>query len=129
MNGPSIPIPIYYFKLLIFGLLPLFLSFIDIAVWYSICYFKGKNFTELRSKFTSTLVVLLFLVHPNIANVMFLAFNCMQVDDDIRLKENIASICYQGDHLRFMILMIIPSCILWIVGIPLFALMLLYQNR
>jgi hypothetical protein len=83
----------------------------------------------MRGKFTSTLVILLFLVQPNIAQMMFLSFNCYEVDTNIRLKENIESVCYAGEHLFYLLTVIIPSVILWAIGIPLFAIFLLYINR
>jgi hypothetical protein len=89
MSSAGSAIPVYYFKLLIFGLLPLILALIDFGVWYAVCTIKGRDYSQMKSKFTSTLVVLLFLIHPNIANIMFLSFNCLEVDGVFRLKENI----------------------------------------
>jgi hypothetical protein len=60
---------------------------------------------------------------------MFLSFNCLQVDDVFRLKLNISSVCYEGQHKYFMLLIIIPSIIVWVVGIPLFAIFLLVRNK
>jgi hypothetical protein len=51
------------------------------------------------------------------------------VDTNIRLKENIESVCYAGKHLFYLLTVIIPSVILWAIGIPLFAILLLYINR
>lgn len=37
--------------------------------------------------------------------------------------------CYEGTHLFFTLVLAIPSTILWCVGIPLFAVMLLVNNK
>jgi hypothetical protein len=121
--------PVYYSKLLIFGILPGILAAVDFIYWFTISTIKGRDYSELRSKFTSTLVVLLFLVHPNIAKAMFLSFNCLEVDGVYRLREDISSICYNGVHLTYMLIVVIPSILIWAIGIPMFALALLIRNR
>jgi hypothetical protein len=121
--------PVYYYKLFIFGILPILFAVIDFLVWFVICTYYGRNYSQFLSKFTSTLVVLLFLVHPNIAQTMFLAFNCLEVDGVFRLKQNISSICYQDEHLFFLEIIVIPSIIFWVIGIPMFSVFLLYRNR
>lgn len=78
--------PVYYQKLTLFGLMPIILGICDYLVWIVICYVKGRDFSQLKSKTTSTLVVLLFLVHPNIVKSVFLSFNCLDVDGEQRLK-------------------------------------------
>lgn len=122
-------VPLYFYKLLIFGFLPGILALVDFIVWFSISTARGRDYSELRSKFTSTLVVLLFLVHPNIAKTMFLAFNCIDVDGQYRLKENISTVCYEGQHKFFLFIVVVPSILVWAIGIPLFALALLIRNK
>ena len=121
--------PVYYEKLVIFGLLPIILAVCDYIVWIVICYFKGNDFSQLKSKTTSTLVVLLFLVHPNIVQSVLLSFNCINIDGENRLKASISSVCYKGEHLNYILLISAPSVIFWCLGIPLFALILLLRNR
>ena len=111
-----------------FGFLPMILAGIDLFFWWVVSCLR-KDFSQLRSKFTSTLVVLLFLVHPNICKEMFSNFNCFKVDDDYRLREYPDSVCYEGMHRLIMLGVAIPSVILWSLGIPLFALLLLIINR
>jgi hypothetical protein len=65
------------------------LAVVDFLYWFTASTINGRNYKEMRSKFTSTLVVLLFLVHPNIAKIMFLSFNCLDVDGIFRLREDI----------------------------------------
>lgn len=123
-------IPVYYNKLLIFGILPGILAGVDLVYWIvAMIISKNRNLSEFISKFTSTLVVLLFLVHPSIAKNMFLAFNCLEVDGVLRLREDISSICYEGTHYTYMMIVVIPSIIIWALGIPLFALTLLIKNK
>ena len=75
------------------------------------------------------MIVVLFLVHPDIAKIMFSSFNCMQVDDKYRMKDNIRSVCYQGEHLFYMSAVALPSIGVWVLGIPLFAFLVLFKNK
>jgi hypothetical protein len=75
------------------------------------------------------MIVVLFLVHPDIATIMFSSFNCILVDDNYRMKDNVRSICYQGEHLFFMSAVAFPSIAVWVLGIPLFAFIVLFKNK
>lgn len=60
---------------------------------------------------------------------MFSAFNCQWVEGQLRLRDDIVNICYKGEHLLYILSVIIPSIILWGFGIPLYALKLLIENK
>ena len=87
----------YYVKLIFFALLPILLGIASVLFWFLYSWIRGSMF-QMKDSFISTLVVLLFLVHPNIAKFMFSFFNCMQVDGVFRLRQDIQVICYQGQH-------------------------------
>ena len=55
-----------------------------------------KKYTPLDycAKLISTMIVILFLVHPDIADIMFSSFNCVKVDEKYRMTQNIRSVCY-----------------------------------
>ena len=86
---------ITYYKLLIYAAMPIFLGMCSITTWYCILKFKaGREETQkkaddvmkgLYDKFISTLVILLFLMHPTITNYMIDMFNCMNFDGESRL--------------------------------------------
>ena len=69
------------------------------------------------------------MFHPSIAQAMFLTFNCLEVEGVYRMKENIESVCYEGDHLKFISFVAFPAIGLWVLGIPLFSWFLLYKNK
>jgi hypothetical protein len=69
------------------------------------------------------------MFYPDIANIMFLTFNCVEIDGVYRMKENVSSICYQGKHLFFISIVAFPCIGLWVFGIPLFAFFVLFRNK
>ena len=56
---------IYYVKLLMMALLPISLFLVCYVVW-GIYSCKVKDYSNLKSRAISSLVILLFLFHPNI---------------------------------------------------------------
>jgi len=69
-----------------FMLLPIVLTLLSFAVWLLISY-KDTNRSEiLKTKAISTVVILLFFVHPNIVKQVFQTFYCLEIDDEKRLK-------------------------------------------
>jgi hypothetical protein len=54
------------------SLLPIILGLICYGVWVLIAYFN-KDYKTVMTKAISSLVILLFLVHPNIIQYMFSA--------------------------------------------------------
>lgn len=45
------------------------------------------------------------------------------------MKENIETICYKGQHMFFISIIAFPAIGLWVIGIPLFALLMLLMNK
>ena len=64
---------VFYVKLIIMALLPIILSIIVYSVWGIICCVK-KDYSQLKTKAISSMVILLFLIHPNIVQTMFSHF-------------------------------------------------------
>jgi hypothetical protein len=119
---------VYYEKLIFYGLSPLILTFLSVIYWLIYCRIK-KNYTYFKDCLISTVVVLLFLIHPNISSAMFSAFNCIELDGAYYLRGDVSSQCYKSDHLFYIYVVIAPSIIIWVIGIPLFALLCLFINK
>ncbi len=79
---------------MMFGTLPIIVVIILILFWFVVSKIDKLSLSHYVEKFMSYLIVVLFLVHPNIAKSMFLAFNCIEVDGVYRMKENIKNVCY-----------------------------------
>ena len=73
------PLRITYYKLFIYAALPIICGVCAITVWYIILR-RRQSFEKIKGqlyiKFISTLVILLFLVHPQITQYMIDMFNC-----------------------------------------------------
>ncbi|CDW82348.1 UNKNOWN [Stylonychia lemnae] len=124
----SFIVRIFYFKLAMFGLLPLLLVVLCYIAW-SLIYRKSQDKSILMTKATSSVVILLFLVHPNIVKYVFNAFNCIDIDGESRIKNDLEIVCYTKEHILWALGVALPSLIVWGLGIPFFAFLLLLKER
>lgn len=53
----------------------------------------------------------------------------MNIDGTQRVKNDLEIVCYQGSHLLYSLAIALPSIIVWGLGIPLFAYVLMYRER
>ncbi len=122
------PIRTFYFKLMLFSLMPFLLFAASYGVW-SIISMKQNDKKILQTKAISTVVILLFLVHPNIVNFVFNVFNCISIDGEDRVKNDLEILCYEGSHFFYSMSIALPSLFVWGLGIPLFAFLLMFKER
>mmetsp|Transcript_4575 Transcript_4575/g.614 ORF Transcript_4575/g.614 Transcript_4575/m.614 type:complete len:147 (-) Transcript_4575:394-834(-) len=78
----------------------------------------------------ATIVILLFLAHPNIVKFSFGIFSCEELDsgewwmvDDLNVK------CWDDTHIFFCLAVALPSIVIWGIGIPTVCLFFLYRNK
>ena len=117
-----------YLKLLLFALLPFLLAFACYFTW-AIISCKSKDHSVLKTKAVSSLVILLFLVHPTLVSFFFKAFDCIDVDGDRRNKEDLDILCESQSHTYWSLLIALPGLIVWGLGIPFLALVLIFKAR
>ena len=84
-----------------------------------------KRLIDFSSRFVSTVIILLFLVHPTIVKVLFDVFDCQDVDGTSRVLNDLEIVCWKGNHILWGYICGIPSIIVWGLGIPAFAFFIL----
>ena len=75
------------------ALLPFLFTVLSFGVWYIYRLIK-KNTVKVRGKAISTLVIVLFLIHPNIVQYMLYDFKCIDVDGESRVIFDLEVICW-----------------------------------
>lgn len=106
------------------ALLPFILAICIFGFWFAFKIIKKKSQT-IVGKVITTLVIVLFLAHPNIVQYMFSNFNCVNIDNDERVLDDLEILCWNKDHSFFSLAVAFPSIVVWGLGIPLFAFILL----
>ncbi|CDW71166.1 UNKNOWN [Stylonychia lemnae] len=92
-----------------------------------------------KGKIVSSVIIILFFIHPTITTQMFNAFNCQDIDGTLRLFEDLEVICYQGNHFYIALFVALPSIIIWCnlvhflkllgFGIPSYGYLLMSSRR
>eukprot|EP00347_Sterkiella_histriomuscorum_P006984 403350694 len=121
-------IRITFVKIILISVLPLMLIACSIVGWqfYKVAFRKAIS---LFSRVMSTAVIVLFLAHPSIVQFMFLNFKCKDIDGEERLLNDLEVVCWDSSHSIYSYYLAIPSIIIWVLGIPFFALILLIKVR
>ncbi|TNV88194.1 hypothetical protein FGO68_gene1286 [Halteria grandinella] len=90
---------------------------------------KEEEHAQDTGKIISTIIVLLFFLHPTITREMFNVFNCKTIEGVERVLQDLEIVCYQGQHSIYAYWIALPSLIVYSVGIPTLGLYILYQKR
>lgn len=75
-----------------YALLPILMVFIAVIIWipYFIIKRKDENLKGKKmARIIASIIVLLFLIHPNIVQYMFDAYNCMDIDGNMRVQKDL----------------------------------------
>ncbi|CDW90149.1 UNKNOWN [Stylonychia lemnae] len=125
--GSGITSSLLYLKLLMFAVLPFLLAILSYCFWMIVsCKKQSENI--LKTKAVSSLVILLFLIHPTLVSFFFKAFDCIEVDGESRNKEDLQINCNTKQHQYFSLLIALPGLIVWGIGIPFFAFALMFRK-
>ncbi|TNV88133.1 hypothetical protein FGO68_gene10720 [Halteria grandinella] len=84
---------------------------------------------NLRGKITSTMIVILFLIHPTLTREMLNLFNCKNIEGTERLFKDLQVVCYEGKHSLVAFGVALPCIIIYSIGIPLMGFWVIYKNR
>ncbi|CDW78175.1 UNKNOWN [Stylonychia lemnae] len=119
---------VFFFKLIIIAVFPLFLTIICFLFWSILNKVRRGDF-QIDNKSTASLVILLFLAHPSIVQYSFYDFKCKNIDGELRLQDDLEVICWNSTHTFFSYFVALPSIVVWGIGIPFFALVILFKFR
>jgi hypothetical protein len=84
----------------------------------------------LRQKIAASVVALLYLVWPGLCSETFGLFACRSSCGDTarsRLRVDLDEICFQGRHANFAFLLGVPMLILYVIGLPFGALVMVWR--
>ena len=128
-EGDDAGIDVYFDKLILWAVLPAALILINFIIWGTVAAIK-RNRNVLKREAMTTMVILYFLIHPDLIKTFFLAMSCREIESGEKwLIVNLDVLCWEGDHLFYAVSVIIPSVIVWGCGLPILFLGILYKNR
>jgi hypothetical protein len=120
---------LYFDKLKAIALIPVIFSLAATAFWtahFAVRRDKGV----FRKQWVATLVVLFFLIHPNILRSSFSYFSCTEIQSgQFWLNENLDIRCFDSKHNSFALAVILPVLVIWGLLVPLLVLLYLSRTR
>lgn len=118
------------FKIIMINLLPIFLILVMAIFWITLySVFKVKSVNAKRWIIIS-IVWIILLLHPGITKSTFEMFKWEKIDSLIsKMKVHMDFEWWSSEHIQWVFLVAFPSIILWIIGMPLLAFIILFQNR
>ena len=119
----------YYVKICMMAAIPFFIFLISYIYWIAHS-FMMDTFKYLKREVYSTIIVLFFLVYPNIVKLLFSNFNCMSIDHmDTYLKSNTDIRCWDQRHKQYSLIVVVPGIILWALGFPALLVGIMAKNK
>ena len=121
---------IEYGKMLTYALIPFLLVFLAIWFWYNCGRRLGVPEEKRNAMMTGTIVLLLYLLYPSIAAKVLGLWKCRYMDGigSIFIMDP-QVLCDDSSHLIWQNAVGVPCILLYILGLPLFALCLMYKFR
>jgi hypothetical protein len=122
------------FKLFLFCLLPFLLMifyFIVFGIYKVIIrVFKPHWNVDFKRYMVVSLVCIIFVFHPRMSFESLSLFQCQEIDDDKSgMRGNLYYEWYSTDHLIWIMVIAMPMILIWVVGIPVLAFVVLFKNR
>eukprot|EP00949_MAST-11_sp_MAST-11-sp1_P003349 g3349.t1 len=90
---------------------------------------KKEELKYMRSKFTVSIMVVLFLLLPTLNQTTFQLLTCRHVGNDLRVAGDFDEICGGSTHMGYMIGLAVPSLLAYTFGVPALALILLRRMK
>lgn len=110
-------------------LLPLLCIAAVIIFWSIIGYFRRN--TGAFTKLVMSIIILIFMTLPAVTTITFAIYNCIDVfsDGNTYLAIDMSLQCWTGDHEYYSNRFGIPIIVIWILGLPIIALIVLFRKR
>jgi hypothetical protein len=120
---------LYFDKLKIIALIPVIFS-LAATVFWTVHFAVRRDKGVFRKEWVATLVVLFFLIHPNILRSNFSYFSCTEIETgEFWLNENLDIRCFDSKHNSFALVVVLPVLVIWGLLVPLLVLLYLSRRR
>jgi len=118
----------FYRKIAAATVLPCVLFLGAVLIWLGLRLCTKMKY--LLHKSVASLVMILFMLHPNITKSTFAIFACTEIkQEQFWVTADMSLRCWEFEHVKFILVLALPCCIVWIFGLPLLCLGLLYRSR
>ena len=132
----------FYLKQTVFAFLPIIIIFVCCFVWVMIWLILGKcsctvrnhqhhlMWTNIKDYTILSIVLLLFLAYPMQVRLALSMIQCVKIgeEDVYYLLADLEVKCFVDDHSFYAGTLFIPQLFLYVIGLPLAALVIILRN-
>ena len=81
---------LYFKKMIMYAFLPLGIMLASLTFWSAFYLCKtSSDKSKIKGRIIATIIILLFLIHPSIVQFMFNSFNCTEIDNELRMTQDL----------------------------------------
>jgi hypothetical protein len=113
---------VFWTTRIVWSFLPVLLCGFAVAVWYGMHVMKGV--VDYIPKIRVTIVTILYIIWPGLCAQTFLMFACRSLCDREVLRIDLEERCWEGRHATFIILLGIPTFLVYVLGCPVVVLII-----
>ena len=118
------------FKIFLMSILPFMLIIFYSLMWTIMYLLLNKYFNDIKRSIIVSIIVILFLLHPALTRAGLSIFQWVLVDkNNFRARLEINMKWYSSEHLIWWWLLGIPIILVWGIGMPVWALVILIKWR
>ncbi|KAL4503050.1 hypothetical protein ABPG72_014279 [Tetrahymena utriculariae] len=120
-------IPMTYFRLMWSQLMPLLY-----VISYLIGYFIYQKIRKVKSRAVIAWIAFIYIyisMQPSIVKQNIQTMSCRSISGMLFIKSNVSEQCYTGQHIKYILLLILPTLALWVFLIPLYLFRSMYKNK
>ena len=121
MDGLS-DLDIFYTTAVTWAVAPIALVIVCSLAWIVIkfCCFRSMTSAHIASNTRTSLVALLYLIHPTLCEQTFALFSCRSVcgENEQWLRVSLDEQCWTGRHLFYVYIIALPMMLIYVFGLP-----------
>eukprot|EP01016_Furgasonia_blochmanni_P027987 TRINITY_DN2940_c0_g3_i8.p1 TRINITY_DN2940_c0_g3~~TRINITY_DN2940_c0_g3_i8.p1 ORF type:complete len:374 (+),score=22.04 TRINITY_DN2940_c0_g3_i8:207-1328(+) len=118
---------IFFQKLLYTCLMPYAVLLAAASAWLSNKLICKKQILE---KMLASIIIIIFMLQPSLIKIVFQAMSCLKLENGPQLiKRAPYLMCYDETHLKWILFLYVPTLLIWILILPLCALLVIHRNR
>ena len=127
---------VYFAKQIAFAFFVPVIVFVCVLVWTILFVTRkcSRKMTSVKAQDAKDYAVLssvlmIFLSYPLLTRAVFSMFKCPMIDDQQFLVADLQEKCFVGRHLHYFLALTIPQIVVYILGLPAAALVLLLRSK
>ncbi|KAL4498518.1 hypothetical protein ABPG72_019636 [Tetrahymena utriculariae] len=120
-------VPMTYFRLIWSQLMPLLY-----VIFYLIGHLIYQKIRKIQNRAVIAWIAFIYIyisMQPSIVKQNIQTISCRTISDIQYIKANVSEQCYTTEHIKYTMVLILPSLAIWVFLIPIFFLKKMYDGR